>query len=266
MKRDDSTYLVRAITRAADILGLIQHNGAPASLSELTERSGLTKPTVLRMLRNLEHIGLVERVSGTDDYRLGLRCVELGQAYLEQVDFRREALPILEDLRDCYNETVHLAVLDESLRVVYLEKLEGKHAIGIMMSRVGLSAPAYCTGLGKALLSEHPGDPVGVLHERGELVGKTENTIHDPTELRAELSAIRERGYALDLEEHEPGVRCVAATIHDSSGAMLGALSIAGPAQRLSEEQLTGELAEATVTAAAAVSERLGGRKGVPTS
>jgi DNA-binding IclR family transcriptional regulator len=261
MAVEESGYLVRAITRAAEILDLIQHNGGPASLKVLTHESGLSKPTVLRMLRNLEHIGLVERVPGTDAYRLGLRCVELGQAYLEQVDFRREALPILERLRDRYNETVHLAVLDEGLRVIYLEKLEGKHAIGIMMSRVGLSAPAHCTGLGKALLSEYPGDPVDILNRRGELTRKTANTISEADQLRAELAAIRERGYALDLEEHEEGVRCVAATIHGSDGSVLGALSIAGPAQRLPEEQLVGELADATVTAAREVTERLGGRR-----
>jgi DNA-binding IclR family transcriptional regulator len=253
-----ANYEVKAITRAAAVLELIQAGRGESSLNGLVTRSGLRKPTVFRMVRNLERIGLVERVPGTERYRLGLRCVELGQAYLEQVDFRREALPVLERLRDAYNETVHLAVLDEHLRVVYLEKLEGKHAIGIMMSAVGRSAPAYCTGLGKALLAARDDDPVGALSARGELAAKTRNTIHESGALRDELRRIRDRGYALDLEEHELGVRCVAATITGSDGSVVAALSIAGPAQRLPRSLLTGELAEASVTAAREISRRLG--------
>lgn len=262
MSDNQSTYLVRAIIRASQILDLIADGKGGASLTQLVERSGLSKPTVFRMVRNLEHVGLVERVPGQDLYRLGLRCVELGRAFLEQVDFRREALPVLERLRDAYNETVHLAVLDDNLRVVYLEKLEGKHAIGIMMSRVGLSVPAYCTGLGKALLAAVDGDPAGELTRRGDIRRMTPSTITDPGELRTELARIRERGYSLDLEEHEIGVRCVAAAIHDSGGRLVGALSIAGPAQRLPKDLLRGELASATVKAAREVSRRLGSANG----
>jgi DNA-binding IclR family transcriptional regulator len=250
-------YEVRAISRALEVLDAIQGSGGGISLNELVEQSGLTKPTVFRMVRNLEHGGLVERVAGADRYRLGLRCVALGQAYLEQVDFRREALPVLERLRDSYNETVHLAVLDEHLRVVYLEKLEGRQAVGIMMSAVGRSAPSYCTGLGKALLSARDDDPVAVLEARGDLVRKTPTTIWRSEALRRELRTIRERGYALDLEEHEAGVRCVATAIR-GPGGNVAALSIAGPADRMPEELLRGELAAAAMKAGREISRRLG--------
>jgi DNA-binding IclR family transcriptional regulator len=253
-----ANYEIQAISRAAAILELIEAGRGETSLNGLVRSSGLRKPTVFRLVRNLERIGLVERVPKADRYRLGLRCVELGQAYLQQIDFRREALPVLERLRDAHNETVHLAVLDEHLRVVYLEKLEGKHAIGIMMSAVGRSAPAYCTGLGKALLAARDDDPAGMLADRGELEQKTPNTIYDVDALRAELKCIRDRGYALDLEEHEIGVRCVGSTIAGADGAVLAALSIAGPAQRLPKSLLTGELAQATVKAAREIGRRLG--------
>jgi DNA-binding IclR family transcriptional regulator len=253
-----AAYEVQAITRAAKILELVEAGRGETELSTLVSGSGLTKPTVFRLVRNLERIGLVERVPGTDLYRLGLRCIELGQAYLQQVDTRTEALPVLERLRDAYNETVHLAVLDQHLRVVYLEKLDGNHAIGMMMSAVGKSAPAYCTGLGKALLAARDDDPAGQLAEKGELQYKTPNTICDVDALRAELQRIDKRGYSLDLEEHEPGVRCVAATIRGPDGSVLAALSIAGPSQRLPKSLLTGELARATKRAAAEISRRLG--------
>jgi DNA-binding IclR family transcriptional regulator len=251
-------YEVRAISRAFEILGHVEDGPGGISLNELVRRSALTKPTVFRMVKNLEHVGLVARVPGTDTYQLGLRCIRLGQAYLQQTDFRREALPVMERLRDAFNETVHLAVLDERLRVVYLEKLGGSHAVGIMMSAVGGTAPSYCTGLGKALLAARDDDPVAILQERGELKRKTSTTIWRPDALRRELATIAERGYSLDLEEHEPGVRCVATTIRGANGDPIAALSVAGPVGRMPEDLLTGELAEAVVKAAREIGRRVG--------
>lgn len=250
-------YVVRAVVRAAGLLDLLRMGDGGVSLRELAARSGLAKASTYRMMRTLEQIGLAERAPGSDRYRLGVRCLELGQAYLEQTDLRREARPVMERLLADFNETVHLGVLDD-LRVVYLEKLESTHAVGIMMSRVGRSAPAYCTGLGKVLLAGEEADPVETLAERAELRRYTANTICEPAKLREELRRVRERGYSLDLEEHEPGVRCVAAPIRGASGAVAAALSIAGPAQRLPEGKLTGTLAEAAMAAAREVSRRLG--------
>lgn len=250
-------YDVRAVVRAARLLELLRASDGGASLNELAVRSGLAKASVFRMVRTLEGIGFVERVDGSDTYRLGVRCLELGRAYLDQTDLRREALPLLERLRDRFDETVHLGVLDDEYRVVYLEKLDSTQAIGIMMSRVGKTAPSYCTGLGKALLAARSDDPVAALVERGALKRHTPRTIHRPTELRRELARIGRQGYALDLEEHEPGVRCVACAIEGPGGAV-AALSIAGPAQRLPEESLRGELAVAARDAAREIERKLG--------
>ena len=251
-------YAVRAVVRAARLLELLRASEGGAPLNELAASSGLAKASVFRMLRTLEGLGFVERPDGSDTYRLGVRCLELGQAYLEQTDLRREALPVLERLRDRFDETVHLGVLDDEYRVVYLEKLDSTQAVGIMMSRVGKTAPSHCTGLGKALLAARDGDPVGALVERGALRRYTPNTIHRPAELRRELTRITRRGYALVLEEHEPGVRCVACAIDGPSGSAVAALSIAGPAQRVAEESLRGELAAAAREAAREIGLRLG--------
>jgi IclR family KDG regulon transcriptional repressor len=259
-KRDG--YVVRAVVRAARLLELLRSSDGGASLGELAARSGLAKASVFRMLRTLEGTGLVERDADDDRYRLGVRCLELGQAYLEQTDLRREAVPVLADLRTQFNETVHLGVLDDELRVVYLEKLESTHAVGIMMSRVGRTAPSFCTGLGKAMLAMVPGDPVAALEKRGALRTYTANTISEPDALRAELDLIRKRGYSLDLEEHEAGVRCVGVAILGPHGETAAALSISGPAHRLPERLLRGRLAEAARAAATEIGRRLGaGRK-----
>lgn len=257
-KGESDGYHVRAVIRAAAILELLRESDGAASLNELAGRSEMAKASVFRMLRTLEKTGLVERVPGRDVYRLGVRCLALGQAYLEQTDLRAEAAPVLERLRSEFDETVHLGVLDGEYRVVYLEKLATSHAVGVTMSRVGLTTAAHCTGLGKALLAEQEEDLAAELEERGALKLYTPNTVCGADALRAELAETRRRGYSLDLEEHEPGVRCVAAAVPGPGGSALAAVSISGPAQRLPEELLRGKLAEATVAAAWEIGRRLG--------
>jgi DNA-binding IclR family transcriptional regulator len=257
---------VRAVVRAVQLLEALRTSGdGSASLQELAKRSELAKASAHRILRTLAAMGLVERMPDSERYRLGVRCLEFGQAYLEQIDLRREALPMMERLREEFNETVHLAVLDDRLRVVYLEKLDSAHAVGIMMSRVGRTAPSYCTGLGKALLATRSDDPAGILAGEGELHRYTPNTICDSATLRAELELVRSQGYSLDLEEHEPGVRCVAAAIPGLPGGSTAALSIAGPAQRMPERLLRGKLAAAVTAAADEIGARIGASQAVRT-
>ncbi len=254
----NGSYRVRAVARAVDVLELLRASDGGASLNELTRRSDLAKASLFRMVRTLEETGLVERVAGSDTYRLGVRCLALGQAYLEQTDLRREALPILQSLRSEFDETVHLSVLDGELRVVFLEKLETTHALGLMSSRVGRTAPSYCTGSGKALLAGLTGDPVATLEDNGTLRRYTANTIYEPDALRNELEKIRERGYSLDLEEHELSVRCVACPIRGAVGDVVASVSISGPSQRLPERLLQGDFADGVKTAAQEISARLG--------
>jgi DNA-binding IclR family transcriptional regulator len=263
LKQGTPDYAVRAVVRAVRLLELLRTSDGGAGLNELVEGSGLAKASVFRLLRTLEGLGFVERVDGADTYRLGVRCLELGSAYLEQIDLRREAMPVLEELRDRFDETVHLGVLDDEFRVVYLEKLDSTQAVGIMMSRVGKTAPSFCTGLGKALLAARGAETVAALEERNALRRFTPNTIYRAADLRRELELTRRRGYALDLEEHEPGVRCVACAV-DVPGGPLAALSIAGPAHRLPESLLGGELADAATAAARSIEARLGAGRREP--
>jgi DNA-binding IclR family transcriptional regulator len=253
-------YVVRAVVRAVEMLELIRtSDGGSASLQELAARSHLAKASAFRMLRTLEETGLAERIPSSDRYRLGVRCLEFGQSYLEQIDLRRDALPVMQRLLTEFNETVHLGVLDDRLQVVYVEKLDSAHAVGIMMSRVGRTAPAYCTGIGKALLAQYDGDPVALLVKDDKLKRFTPNTRTEPAELRKELAAIRKRGYSIDNEEHEAGVRCVAAAIPGAGGRAVAAISIAGPASRMPDELIQGELAAALTAAAGEIGRLMGG-------
>lgn len=251
-------YRIRAVVRASDILEVLRKSRGGASLNELASGTGIAKASVFRMARTLEETGLVERVPGTESYRIGVRCLQLGQAYLEQTDLRQEARPILERLKGEFGETVHLGVLDDEHRIVYIEKLETQHAVGLMMSMVGKTSQSFCTGLGKTLLASIEEVKFDSVLESLPLRRYTVNTIFEPEALRRELNLIRKQGYATDLEEHEPGVHCVAAPIVDGRGNTVAAVSVSGPAERLPEKVMRGELASAIRSSAAEISQRLG--------
>lgn len=246
-------YLVRSVLRAATLLRLIREAEQPATLVWLSKQSGIAKPTVFRLVRTLIEADLIESDPREAAFRLGPLCVMLGQTYLEQVDILREARPILTALRDETSETVHLGILDSEQRILYLEKLEGTHAIGVMKSRVGLTGPAHCTGIGKMLLASNH-----LMPQPETLYRFTEATFADPHSLAEELTLTRERGYALDLEEHEAGVYCVAVPVYDSYGQPIAALSITGPGDRMPRERLEHELLHAALNAAQNISARLG--------
>ncbi len=227
----DQSYHVRAVQRAIDLLKAFDYTSPELSLTQLSQRTGLSLPTANRLLATLQREALVES-TGAGRYRLGVACLHLGSIFLAQAELRTMALPVLEKLRQETRETVHLAILDQ-MEVVYLEKLEGLWPIALMGSRVGGRNPAYCTALGKVLLSWVDPALVEDHFKRVPLPRFTPNTITDLAALREELQRVRANGYALDREEHESEVSCVAAPIRDHRGSVAAALSVSGPAGRM---------------------------------
>ncbi len=200
-ERSDDRYNIRVLDRAFRTLALLS-DGKPRSLQQLSREIQLSPSTTFRQLATLLYYHYVERDERTGQYRLGIACLELARAYYEADDLRRVALPELERLRDETRETVHLAILDQ-MEIVYIEKLQGLHAIGLMGSRVGGRAPAYCTGVGKVLLAHQPARVVKHYFLRRKLQRYTGNTITSYQALAIELESIHGRGYALDHGEHE---------------------------------------------------------------
>ncbi len=258
MELDAGRYNIRAVDRGIQVLSVLA-DGKPRTLTELSEAMALNSSTTFRLLATLASHHYIERNEQTGAYRLGLACLELARAYLVGSDIRQAALPHLEKLRDDSTETVHLAVLDK-MEVVYLEKLHGLHAVGLMMSRVGGRSPAYCTGLGKALLAYTDPEKVRAYFGQAGLYRYTNTTIQSVEELMAYLEQVRSQGYAFDQGEHETEIRCVAAPIFDLNGQIVAALSVAGPAARLDPLHTKQELINRAVQAAAAISARLGYR------
>ena len=255
----ENRYRIRAVERALELMEAFSIEEPELSLKQLSARLGLNTSTVFRLLATLQARGYVEHCRENGRYRLGPACLGPSSVYLAQQDMRRRLTPLLVALRDDCRETVHLATLDrKQMEVIYLEKLEGLLPIGLMGSRVGGRSPAYCTGLGKAMLAHEPPEAAEAFYETRGLPAHTQQTITTWEVLSHELAEIRRRGYAFDNTEHEPDVRCVAAPVWDHRREVAGAISVAGPAERI-EKLITEKALIDTVKAVAARASKLMG-------
>jgi len=186
----------------------------------------MNKSTAYRFLTTLESLGYVVQDLENNRYALGSKVVWLASRFLEAIDMRTLARPVLLQLREETGETIHLAILDQ-FEVVYIDKLDGKSSMR-MASRVGNRMPVHSTGLGKALFAYMPEDAWQNYIEKVGLARRTTNTITDPSAFFQEMRLIRDRNYSIDNSENEDGIRCVALPIRDHTGKVVAAISIAG--------------------------------------
>ena len=200
------------------------------SLAELAVALAQPKPTVFRILRTIEEFGYLQKDPETGRYSLALRIHTLGAAALQHEQLRWQALPPLQDLARDTGETVHVAILYDS-EAICVQAVDGTHLVR-MHAYVGKRTPAHASALGKALLAHLPDAEIEALAATG-LRRFTPATLTDPAALRAALHAIRAQGYALDAEEMEPGLRCLAAPVTDHSGRPFAAVGISAPATRM---------------------------------
>ena len=254
--KGETRYNIRVLDRAIRLLSLLS-DGVLRTPVEISEGIGLSPSTTFRILATLSYYNFIKRDEKTGEYGLGLACLELARAYQDTNDLRRVALPELEELRDEVKETVHLCILDK-MEIVYLEKIGGLHAIGIMTSRIGARAPAYCTGVGKILLAYLDPEQVRAYFVRQGLPAFTGTTITDLDDLMCELENINRLGYAFDRGEHEHEVRCIAAPIFDINGLAVAALSVSGPSARMDPLEDKAELIEKAKETAMRISRQLG--------
>jgi DNA-binding IclR family transcriptional regulator len=235
-KTKSSPYRVQVVDRALAALEVLANRSSECSLAELCSALGLHKSTVHRLMMVLEQHRLVDKNPETGRYRLGLKLFEFGSKAIAALDPRRQARPYLDRLQRELGETVFFCILDEG-QVLYLDKVESQQSIRTACT-VGSRAPAYCTAVGKAMLAELPDAEVNDIVRRWGLKPITANTITTVAGLKAELRAVRSRGYAIDNEEKEEGLRCVSAAVLGNSGKLLAAISVSGPAFRITEERI----------------------------
>ncbi|OYO05862.1 IclR family transcriptional regulator [Enemella evansiae] len=242
-----------AVDKALALLGAFGKEAeSGVGVSELARRTDLSKSTAFRVLGMLERNGAVERAGS--NYRLGPLLTELtAPVLLPEVEEVRDVLtPFLAHLYERTRQTVHLAMLDGT-DVVYLNKLHGLHQVP-SPSRIGGRIPAYCTAVGKVLLSHDPELIEQVLG--GELPQWTPNTVTDPGQVRSELAHIRRSGIAFDREEIRMGLNCVAAPVLSATGTPVAALSVSGPTQHFDPRSQADALREVCVKASQAYAAR----------
>jgi DNA-binding IclR family transcriptional regulator len=259
MKKPKGDYAIQTVVNAMRLLEAFRDE-EELGVTELSRRLSLHKNNVFRLLATLEQQGYIEQCAASDRYRLGVESLELGQAFLRGRTLLRRARPLLEGLAKQLEETVHLAALRE-FEVVHLDGALGEQLVMTSL-RVGRRLPLHCTALGKALLGGSP-ENVREAYDRatteaGGLVARTASTIADRDKFFEHVRTVAGAGFALDLEECDPGLACAAAPVHDASGRLIAAVSVSGPAFRLTEERLLRGVVPAVIGAADALSRELG--------
>jgi DNA-binding IclR family transcriptional regulator len=224
------SYNITALQRGLELLKLFASAEGGLSAKKVGLLSGLPVSTVHRFLANLESSQFLKSDSA-GIFHLGLSCITLGQAAHAQMDIRRISFPFLQELNQRTRETVHLT-MRQGLTAVYVEKLDSPEPLRIH-SRIGSSVPLHCTAVGKVLLAHLLEPELEKIIRQLELRRFTENTVGSIQELQTQLVRVRRDGFACDLEEHEPHIRCVAAPIWDHTGQVNASLSVTGPLVRM---------------------------------
>ena len=218
------------VGKALDVLDRVAAFGRPVRFSELLANSPYPKATLFRFLQTLVSQGMLALDPETGSYALGVRLVRLAHAAWKHASLAPIARPFVDALSADMGETVHLAQLDGA-HVLYVDKRNARVPIE-MFSQAGKVGPAYCTGVGKAMLAFLPPDHLTRLMPQMAFHRYTPNTLTTPQALDSELATIRRAGHSFDREEHEPGIICVSAPILSSRGRVLGALSLTSSTTR----------------------------------
>lgn len=245
---------IQSVARALDILNCF-NQVEELGISELTEVLQLNKSTIYGLVNTLAGYGYLQQSSQNKKYRLGIKFFEFGNLVQSRLDVRREAQEELQHLSHQYSATAHLATYSD-MEVVYIDKIDSIHSF-VLYSQIGKRAPMYCTGVGKAILAFLPKEYFEEYIRCTDLRKITENTITTKETLEVELAKIRQDGYAIDNEEIEPGLKCMASPIFDHLNHPRFAISLSFPYGRLmglDVDELKNDLMECTTR----ISEKLG--------
>lgn len=244
--------------KAISVLDIVASADEPMRFTDILALTAQPRGTLHRQLSNLVEEGLLS-LGRDHSYSVGIRLLKFAAKAWAGNQFRVIAEPHLRALHDLTGETVHLGVLRGN-EVIYLDKVESRQAVR-MYSQIGNASPVYCTGVGKAGLSALPDAELRAVIANIKFRRFTDSTLVTPDALLSEIEAIRDSGNAYDREEHEPGIRCVAAPIYSADRSFVGGLSVTGPAYRISAESLE-SWAVLVRNAAGAIMDDMGARLG----
>ena len=252
--KDPSEYNVRAVERALQILNSFDDQHPERGLSDIAQHVDLHKATAHRIITTLVNYGYLERCLDGQKYKLGLQLTDLGFKAIHRLDLRREAIPHMNQLIQKLGEACDLSIFDRG-EVFYIEFVQGRYTLTVAAA-VGQRLPPYCTASGKVFLADMPVEYLRDIVKQ-PLVAHTPKTITSMDKLLITLEQVRKKGYALDDEEMELGIRAVSAPIRNQSGMVIAALSIPGPTSRLTDETLS-RIAKTLIETTKDISRRLG--------
>lgn len=255
MSEPAETSGTQSIRRIFTVLEVLAAHPAGMPLQQLAAETGLAKSTAHRMLASLVELGYALQDSFTTHYRLTLKMYELASGVVNDMDVMAVARPHLDRLSRQTGEAVHLVVRD-GVDVVYIYKAEAGGTMR-MSSQLGLRSPLFCTGVGKAILSTLPYVEVESIWHKSQVRKLTEHTIVDFSQLKEQLKAVKRKGYAIDDEENELGIRCVALPLPGPAGQAQSAFSISSLVPHMNEERIA-QLAALGLETRAAILRDLG--------
>jgi len=258
VRRDKSNYIIQSVSHALDVLEEFRGDVDELGVTELSKKLKLHKNNVFRILATLQSRNYIEQNKANENYRLGVKCLELGQTFIYQRGMLKQAKPILQELAEKTGETSYMSIL-RGTEVVYLDSVEPATTVRVV-SRLGLHMPAHATAAGKALVAFESEED---LRKRfgEELKTYTSNTFQTFQDLYRDIEHVREKGFATDLEEFEEGLRCIASPVRDYTRKVIGALSVSGPAHRLTDELIQTAISGEVTRLAKELSTRLGFRE-----
>lgn len=230
---EDMKKSINVLQRAFQLIERLSEDSGGKRILQLAEDSGLPPSTAHRILQTLACMGYVRQDPSNSVYRLTGKLLEIGSRAMVGRSLREESLPHLRKLRELTGESVHLSVLDGD-KALTVEVLLSEER-NLIDNRIGQREPVHCTAVGKCLVAHLP--YLQDFLPRLELARFTDNTMCTVSALNEELVRVREQGYALDWEENEVGIRCIAAPVRDASGTVVASSGISGPAVRVTEEK-----------------------------
>lgn len=255
MRREKSNYVIQAVSHALDVLEQFGGDTDELGVTELSRRLKLHKNNVFRLLATLESRGYIEQNRATENYRLGIHCLQLGQRYVEHSGILRQARPALEALVRQARETAFVAFLRRGGAVPVLVH-DADRPVRVVLP-LGEVLPLHCTAPGKVFLAFEPEDEARAMLP-DSLPRFTDRTPVDRAVLQQQLRSVLTSGHAIDMGEHIEDVRGVAVPVRDYTRAVVAAVALAGPAYRFQAERIDKELAPLVAKAGRELSSRLG--------
>ncbi|MGF6376322.1 IclR family KDG regulon transcriptional repressor [Clostridiales Family XIII bacterium PM5-7] len=245
---------VQSIERALDIIEAVATEQKGLGLTEISGKVDLHKSTAYRIISTMVKRGYLDKTTD-NNYKIGLKLIEAVSCYINSLELQTEARPFVAQITAKLGLTSHLGILDGD-KVVYIEKMDVVSTVR-MYSQIGLRMHAYCSSLGKCLLSNYSKDEIDTIMKDCGFIKFTPNTISSLDQLHQEIAKVRKQAWAMDDEEYEIGHRCIGAPIYDYRGDIIAAISASGDKHVLTDDRIE-EVAEYVKMTALEISKDMG--------